>query len=41
VFIELCPPEVVQEHMRSLGSNLTDTIDEEVVDVDPTDVTDR
>lgn len=40
VFIELCPPEVVQEHMRALGSNLTDTSDE-VVDVEPTDVNDR
>jgi len=39
VFIELCPPEVVQEHMRALGSNLTDTSDE-VVDVEPTDVND-
>lgn len=40
LFIELCPPEVVQEHKQALESNLTDTSDE-VVDVEPTDVTDR
>ena len=40
LFIELCPPEVVQEHMQSLASNLTDT-SEEIVDVEPTDVNDR
>jgi uncharacterized membrane protein YkvA (DUF1232 family) len=40
LFIELCPPEVVQEHRQSLESNLTDT-SEEIVDVEPTDVNDR
>lgn len=40
VFIELCPPEVVQEHMRALGSNLTDTGDD-IVDVEPTDIDDN
>ena len=40
LFIELCPPEVVQEHMQSLESNLTNT-SEEIVDVEPTDVNDR
>jgi uncharacterized membrane protein YkvA (DUF1232 family) len=39
LFIELCPPEVVQEHMQALESNLTNTSDE-VVDVEPTDVND-
>jgi uncharacterized membrane protein YkvA (DUF1232 family) len=39
LFIELCPPEVVQEHMQALESNVTDTSDE-VVDVEPTDVND-
>ena len=40
VFIELCPPEVVQEHMQALGSNLTDPSDD-IVDVEPTDVNDN
>ena len=40
LFIELCPPEVVQEHKQALESNLTDTSDE-IVDVDPTDVNDN
>jgi uncharacterized membrane protein YkvA (DUF1232 family) len=40
LFIELCPPEVVQEHKQALESNLTDTSDD-VVDVEPTDIIDR
>lgn len=40
LFVELCPPDVVQEHMRELGSNLDDTSGE-VVDVEPTDVNDK
>jgi uncharacterized membrane protein YkvA (DUF1232 family) len=40
LFVELCPDEVVKEHRKALESNLTDTTDEEVVDVEPTDVTD-
>lgn len=39
LFVELCPDDVVKEHMQALESNLTDTPDE-VVDVEPTDVTD-
>ena len=37
LFVELCPPEVVQEHMRALESNLDDTSDD-IVDVDATDI---
>jgi uncharacterized membrane protein YkvA (DUF1232 family) len=37
LFVELCPPEVVQEHMRSLGSNLQDDSGD-IVDVEPTDL---
>ena len=37
LFIELCPPEVVQEHRQAIESNLTDTSDD-IVDVDATDV---
>ena len=40
LFIELCPPEVVEEHRQEIESNLTDT-SEEIVDVEPTDVNDR
>jgi uncharacterized membrane protein YkvA (DUF1232 family) len=42
LFVELCPPEVVQEHMQALGSNLdnTDTSDD-IVDVDATDINDN
>ena len=37
LFVELCPPEVVQEHMQALGSNLEDDAGE-IVDADATDV---
>ena len=40
LFVELCPDDVVKEHMQSLESNLTD-ISDDVVDVEPTDVNDR
>jgi uncharacterized membrane protein YkvA (DUF1232 family) len=39
LFVELCPPEVVQEHMRNLGLSLEDSSGE-IVDVEPTDVND-
>jgi uncharacterized membrane protein YkvA (DUF1232 family) len=37
LFVELCPEDVVKEHMQALGSNLDDTPDE-VVDADATDI---
>jgi uncharacterized membrane protein YkvA (DUF1232 family) len=40
LFVELCPPEVVQEHMQALDSNLQDTSDD-IVDVDATDINDN
>lgn len=40
LFIELCPPEVVQEHRKALESNLTTDASDEIVDVEPTDVND-
>src|SRR6266498_5547878 len=40
LFVELCPQDVVQEHLRELGSNLENT-SEEIVDVEPTDVTEN
>ena len=39
LFVELCPPNVVQEHMKELNSNLQDT-SEEIVDAESTDVND-
>jgi uncharacterized membrane protein YkvA (DUF1232 family) len=40
LFVELCPQNVVQEHMKELDSNLEDT-SEEIVDAESTDVNDR
>ena len=40
LFVELCPPEVVQEHMQSLDSNLQDSSGD-IVDVDATDINDN
>lgn len=40
LFVELCPEDVVKEHMQELESNLTD-ISDDIVDVEPTDVNDR
>jgi len=36
LFVELCPPDVVQEHKAALQSNLDDTDD--VIDAESTDV---
>lgn len=40
LFVEMCPDDVVKEHMQSIESNLEDASDE-VVDVEPTDVNDN
>lgn len=40
LFVELCPDEVVQEHMEALGGNLADTSDD-IVDADATDINDN
>jgi len=40
LFVELCPPDVVQEHMRDIGSNFEDKSGD-IVDADVTDVTDK
>ena len=40
LFVELCPEEVVREHMQALGEVAVDS-SEEIVDVEPTDVIDR
>ena len=38
LFVELCPPAIVTEHMRQLQSNLDDAND--VIDAESTDVND-
>jgi uncharacterized membrane protein YkvA (DUF1232 family) len=38
LFVELCPPKVVQEHMNELASNLEDESTGDVVDAESTDV---
>jgi uncharacterized membrane protein YkvA (DUF1232 family) len=38
VFTELCPPEVVEEHMKALASNMKPTDGDDVVDAETTDV---
>lgn len=40
LFIELCPPEAVQEHMEALGGDLTDDSGD-IVDADATDLNDN
>lgn len=41
LFVELCPPGVVQEHMKSLSSNLVSApTADEVVDAEATDLPD-
>lgn len=39
LFVELCPPEVVQEHMQALGGHTDDEGD--IVDADATDINDN
>jgi uncharacterized membrane protein YkvA (DUF1232 family) len=40
LFIELCPPAVVQEHMQDINNNLGDSSGD-IVDADTTDVNDK
>lgn len=40
LFVELCPPNVVQEHMHELDSNLQDNSGD-IVDADVTDLNDN
>jgi uncharacterized membrane protein YkvA (DUF1232 family) len=41
VFTELCPPEVVAEHMKALAGNMDVNPQDEVVDAETTDVSDK
>ena len=40
VFTELCPPDVVAEHMKALAGNINVNPQDEVVDAETTDVKD-
>ena len=40
LFVELCPPNVVKEHMQELESNLDDSSSGEVVDAEAMDMDD-
>jgi uncharacterized membrane protein YkvA (DUF1232 family) len=41
VFTELCPPAVVTEHMKELAGNMNVSPQDEVVDAEATDVSDK
>ena len=41
VFTELCPPDVVAEHMKALAGNINVNPQDEVVDAETTDVSDK
>jgi uncharacterized membrane protein YkvA (DUF1232 family) len=41
VFTELCPPAVVAEHMKTLAGNMNLNPQDEVVDAETTDVSDK
>ncbi len=41
VFTELCPPAVVAEHMKELAGNMNVDAQDEIVDVEATDVSDK
>ncbi len=41
IFTELCPPAVVAEHMKELAGNMNVNPQDEVVDVEATDVSDK
>lgn len=41
LFVELCPSEVVHEHMKSLTSNLDPAPNDEIVDAEASDIPDK
>jgi uncharacterized membrane protein YkvA (DUF1232 family) len=41
VFTELCPPAVVAEHMKELAGNMNVSPQDEIVDAETTDVSDK
>lgn len=41
IFTELCPPAVVAEHMKELSGNMNVNPQDEIVDAETTDVSDK
>jgi uncharacterized membrane protein YkvA (DUF1232 family) len=41
LFIELCPPEIVNEHVKALGAGLKREDDDEVIDAESVEVKER
>jgi uncharacterized membrane protein YkvA (DUF1232 family) len=41
IFTELCPPEVVAEHMKALAGNMNVDAQDDVVDAETTDISDK
>src|SRR5512142_1040597 len=41
VFIELCPPEVVDEHVKALTANVRRSTDDDVIDAESVEVKDQ
>jgi len=41
IFLEFCPPAVVQEHMKALNSNMAGSAGDEIVDADATEIKDE
>ena len=42
LFVELCPPKIVQEHVKALAENMEAAdAQDEIVDVEATDVSDK
>jgi uncharacterized membrane protein YkvA (DUF1232 family) len=41
VFTELCPPAVVAEHVKELAGNMNVNAQDEIVDVEATDISDK
>jgi uncharacterized membrane protein YkvA (DUF1232 family) len=41
IFTELCPPAVVAEHMKELAGNMNVDAQDEIVDAEATDVSDK
>ena len=42
IFVELCPPQVVKEHVKTLAENMeTADTQDEIVDAEATDVSDK
>src|SRR5512133_1416636 len=41
LFIELCPPEIVEEHVKALGANLRRSTEDDVIDAESVELKER